>query len=134
MTNLRRKLGAPSATGVTRTYPGVGYLLEDHPTANCARPSVASAGSTPRGPASGQRDESRMRPVSEDVLTNGSLRWRPRGRARRRARGGHRHLAPRHSLRMTYLGPRAPHAMNGMRSAGMVTKGRIMSRSSCSRM
>jgi hypothetical protein len=36
MTNLRRKLGAPSATGVTRTYPGVGYLLEDHPTANCA--------------------------------------------------------------------------------------------------
>jgi DNA-binding response OmpR family regulator len=48
MTNLRRKLGAPSATGVTPTYPGVGYLLEDHPTANCARPSVASAGSTPR--------------------------------------------------------------------------------------
>jgi DNA-binding response OmpR family regulator len=36
VTNLRRKLGAPSATGVTRTYPGVGYLLEDHPTANCA--------------------------------------------------------------------------------------------------
>lgn len=31
MTNLRRKLGAPSATGVTRTYPGVGYLLEDTP-------------------------------------------------------------------------------------------------------
>jgi two-component system, OmpR family, KDP operon response regulator KdpE len=29
MANLRRKLAAPSSTGPIRTYPGVGYLLED---------------------------------------------------------------------------------------------------------
>jgi two-component system, OmpR family, KDP operon response regulator KdpE len=29
MANLRRKLAAPSLTGPIRTYPGVGYLLED---------------------------------------------------------------------------------------------------------
>ena len=34
----------------------------------------------------------------------------------------------------TGLGPGVGQAMNGMSSAGMVTKGRIMSRSSCSRM
>jgi len=38
MTNLRRKLGARTATGVTRTYPGVGYLLEDQ-----RRPPAPSA-------------------------------------------------------------------------------------------
>jgi two-component system, OmpR family, KDP operon response regulator KdpE len=34
--NLRRKLGAPSSNGPIRTYPGVGYLLEDDRT----RPST----------------------------------------------------------------------------------------------
>jgi two-component system KDP operon response regulator KdpE len=29
MANLRRKLAAPSSSGAIRTYPGVGYLLED---------------------------------------------------------------------------------------------------------
>ncbi len=29
MANLRRKLAAPSSSGPIRTYPGVGYLLED---------------------------------------------------------------------------------------------------------
>jgi two-component system KDP operon response regulator KdpE len=37
MANLRRKLAAPSSSGPIRTYPGVGYLLEDDAT----RPSTA---------------------------------------------------------------------------------------------
>jgi two-component system KDP operon response regulator KdpE len=36
MANLRRKLAAPSSSGPIRTYPGVGYLLEDDAT----RPST----------------------------------------------------------------------------------------------
>jgi two-component system, OmpR family, KDP operon response regulator KdpE len=36
MTNLRRKLAASSSSGPIRTYPGVGYLLEDDAT----RPST----------------------------------------------------------------------------------------------
>jgi two-component system, OmpR family, KDP operon response regulator KdpE len=35
MANLRRKLAAPSSNGPIRTYPGVGYLLED----DASRPS-----------------------------------------------------------------------------------------------
>jgi two-component system KDP operon response regulator KdpE len=44
MANLRRKLAAPSSSGPIRTYPGVGYLLEDDAT----RPSADR-------PASGAR-------------------------------------------------------------------------------
>jgi two-component system KDP operon response regulator KdpE len=36
MANLRRKLAAPSSSGPIRTYPGVGYLLQD----DASRPST----------------------------------------------------------------------------------------------
>ena len=53
MANLRRKLAAPSSSGPIRTYPGVGYLLQDDaprtftersaPVAGCARPHLLRA-------------------------------------------------------------------------------------------
>jgi two-component system, OmpR family, KDP operon response regulator KdpE len=53
MANLRRKLAAPSSSGPIRTYPGVGYLLQDDapgtftersaPVAECARPHLLRA-------------------------------------------------------------------------------------------
>jgi two-component system, OmpR family, KDP operon response regulator KdpE len=45
MANLRRKLAAPSSGGAIRTYPGVGYLLEDDVTRLAAEPPAAGAGS-----------------------------------------------------------------------------------------
>jgi two-component system, OmpR family, KDP operon response regulator KdpE len=41
--NLRRKLAAPSSNGPIRTFPGVGYLLEDEATRSAtARPAPGS--------------------------------------------------------------------------------------------
>ena len=44
--NLRRKLAAPSSSGPIRTYPGVGYLLEDDATRPSAERPAAGARST----------------------------------------------------------------------------------------
>jgi len=48
MANLRRKLAAPSSSGPIRTYPGVGYLLEDDPGPTSARrPAVGARPTDP---------------------------------------------------------------------------------------
>ncbi len=44
--NLRRKLAAPSSSGPIRTYPGVGYLLEDDATRPSTERSEAGASSS----------------------------------------------------------------------------------------
>lgn len=41
MGNLRRKLGLPSSGGAIRTYPGVGYLLEQPPGEASSSPAAA---------------------------------------------------------------------------------------------
>jgi two-component system KDP operon response regulator KdpE len=46
MANLRRKLAAPSSSGPIRTYPGVGYLLEDDASRTSAERPAAGATST----------------------------------------------------------------------------------------
>jgi two-component system, OmpR family, KDP operon response regulator KdpE len=46
MANLRRKLAAPSSSGPIRTYPGVGYLLEDDASRTSAGRPAAEARST----------------------------------------------------------------------------------------
>jgi two-component system, OmpR family, KDP operon response regulator KdpE len=46
MANLRRKLAAPSSSGPIRTYPGVGYLLEDDASRPSAERRAARARST----------------------------------------------------------------------------------------
>jgi two-component system KDP operon response regulator KdpE len=43
--NLRRKLAAPSSSGPIRTYPGVGYLLEDEASEQSRESPMAGAGS-----------------------------------------------------------------------------------------
>jgi two-component system, OmpR family, KDP operon response regulator KdpE len=45
MTNLRRKLAASSSSGPIRTYPGVGYLLEDDATRPSTERPAPRAGS-----------------------------------------------------------------------------------------
>jgi two-component system KDP operon response regulator KdpE len=48
MANLRRKLAAPSSSGPIRTYPGVGYLLEDDATRpSTERPASAASSARP---------------------------------------------------------------------------------------
>lgn len=44
MSNLRRKLAAPSSSSPIRTYPGVGYLLDD----DASRPSAERRAAGPR--------------------------------------------------------------------------------------
>jgi two-component system KDP operon response regulator KdpE len=45
MANLRRKLAIPSSSGPIRTYPGVGYLLEDEATRSSAERPASGVGS-----------------------------------------------------------------------------------------
>jgi two-component system, OmpR family, KDP operon response regulator KdpE len=48
MANLRRKLAAPSSSGPIRTYPGVGYLLEDDmPRPSTERPAPRARSDRP---------------------------------------------------------------------------------------
>jgi two-component system, OmpR family, KDP operon response regulator KdpE len=48
MANLRRKLAAPSSSGPIRTYPGVGYLLQDDaPRASTERSAPVAGGVRP---------------------------------------------------------------------------------------
>ena len=49
MANLRRKLAAPSSSGPIRTYPGVGYLLEDDASLPSQERPAAGARSADRG-------------------------------------------------------------------------------------
>jgi two-component system, OmpR family, KDP operon response regulator KdpE len=48
MANLRRKLAAPSSSGPIRTYPGVGYLLQDDmPRPSTERPAPGARSDRP---------------------------------------------------------------------------------------